>query len=198
MGEEARQRGVPDGGRASGTGSVNAAPGHAGMRCVILSGRGLVLPARLVEGLSQRGLRVTVVADAPSVMLELANGCGVLIIHEPTMVRHLDELLGAVHRYYKGVACWRFDSLPTGQSSLARINGRNPGAGGELAAAKPMIPRSETVEARPVGTHATGSSRPLADATGKPPLISREELEMLLAPMPTDAPDGLPRAEPSR
>lgn len=195
MGEEAHQRGVPDGGRASGTGPTNAAPGHAGMRCVILSGRGLVLPARLVEGLSQRGLRVTVVADAPSVMLELANGCGVLIIHEPTMVRHLDELLGAVHRYYKGVACWRFDSLPTGQSSLARINGRN--TGGESVAAKPMIPRREAVEASS-GTHTTGPSRPLADATGKPPLVSREELEMLLAPMPTDALDGLPRTRTGR
>lgn len=194
MGEEARQRGVPDGGRASGTGSINAAPDHAGTRCVIFSGRGLVLPARLLEGLSQRGLRVTVVADAPSVMVELANGSRVLIIHEPTMVRHLDELLGAVHRYYNSVACWRFDSLPTGQSTLARINGRKPGS---EPVTKPTITKTPA-EARLVGTHATDSSRPLADATGKPPLISREELEMLLAPLPTDAHEGLPRAGSSR
>lgn len=185
MGEARRDTNVPPGTPAPGLG--------AGARCVILSRRGLTLPTRLMEGLSQRGARLNVVADASSVMVELARGGNVLIIHEPSTVRHLSELLSAIHRYYSGVPCWRFDSLATGQSTLARINGRSHGADASNApaAAKPASPpqaRAASVSTPVTPVPRPAATKPAADATGRPPLITREELDMLLAPDPEDGP----------
>ncbi|MCE9592430.1 MAG: hypothetical protein K8S99_18140 [Planctomycetes bacterium] len=179
MGEATHHENVAGGGSTPGIGR--------GVWCVILSGRGLTLPAKLLEGLTRRGARVSVVADAAAAMVELSQGGHVLVIHEPTTLRRLDELVDAVHRYYPRVLCWRFDSLLSGRPALVRMNGRPPGRGEALygtmtRAATPAMTPTRTPVAAPART--AKPTHPAADPTGRPPLISREEMDMLLAPLP--------------
>lgn len=91
-------------------------------RCVILTPRALPRPIRLIVGLEERGAQLTIVHDAPSLMVELAGGAHLAIINEPRTARRLDELLAAVERYYPRTPCWQFESIGRDHPRLLRID----------------------------------------------------------------------------
>lgn len=154
-------------------------------RCVVLVARGLPGPDRLLEGLQKRGADVQVVPDPPSVMVELARGAKVVIVHEPRRVRRLPELMAALRRYYPQATCWQFDPVDgNGQGKLAPLDA--PPTTAETPTAGP--PGEETPAAAAQEAAGAPAEHLPADATlpddPAPPLITAEELAMLLETMP--------------
>ncbi len=179
--------------------------------CVVLVGRGLPLPERLLKGLETRGAQVMIVTDPASVMAELAAGAKAVVVNEPKRVRRLPELLAAMRQYYPRAVCWQFTATgPRGEPTLERMDalssatpaGDNPldiaaasvvAEGREAAAAATAKPNGNNG-----GTAATAAPVSPAPAMGTPPLISSEEMSMLLAPLPGRPERAEPGAKPAR
>lgn len=170
-------------------------------RCVVLVGKGVPRPDRLLEGLRKRGAQVELVHDAPAVMVELAEGAQVVVVNEPRTVRRLPELLAAVRKYYPRAGCWRFEAVgPSGQSQLSAIDtlaaspiSEEPPHAAPRSNGKPSLPAAP---ARTNGRRARAKA-PLAEEA-PPSLISDEELAMLLAPLPTSEADEGQPGEPDQ
>jgi len=135
-------------------------------------------PSRgLVEALDRRGADVLVRTGPVDVMVELARTeATALLVVEPASQPMTGELVDAVRTYYPEVDCWQFTPRRQGEAPrISRING-TAGADGKV----------DTEAARkvaPLVVHVEGGSA--LDG----PLISEEELAMLLGPMPGDEND---------
>jgi hypothetical protein len=142
------------------------------LRCVVLMPPGTSVPAMLLTGLSRRGASVTVVTQGPRVMVELlAQPTASVIAVEPQQQPRLEELAAAVHRYYPKTAVWQF-RVSKGQPQLSPYIGDSPG---RMAAEDPAVAAA---------TELKRGRRPPAVAQDEGPLITGEELAMLLGPGP--------------
>jgi len=152
----------------------NMGNGEGAARCILWLPRGHDAPIDLVRGLEQRHVRIRQVHDAPAVMVELATRAGrsscVLVIVEPDALRSADALRAAVGRYHKHVPIWRYDHDKS--PALQRW--------AKLAQTAPTAPKPRDVP--PVDE----------DEPSDEPLLSEQELAMLLGEMP----DESERAEP--
>lgn len=183
-----------------------AAAGGRGVRlcrCVVLASPQSDLPRVLLRGLEQRGAVAIVATDAAAAMVDLAySGAGALIVHEPEHQPRLADLLDAVHRYFPRTTCWQYQ---TGRvPALARLNGHDPHTTAQVAP-----PASSADEP---AAHADAQQRheisrrldtlivrvPNGPASAHEPLISDEELAMLLGPTPDDDDRSERAADPDR
>jgi hypothetical protein len=178
----------------------------AGTRCVVLVGPSGSAPADLLGGLSRRGVCTTVVTEPAAAMVELARQTtGALIVIESDRLSWLDELIQAVKTYHPRTVRWGYRGYrggrsedPSGNPQLSplgddalkyaagpqseRSNGHDdppryivPDPKSPLGRAQSQIPR-ERVRSLVVK---------VPDFAGADePLISEEELSMLLGPAP--------------
>ena len=162
-----------------------AAYGTAVVNCVVLlsgdhMGEGLLSSLRSCVG------EPSIVRDAPAVMVDLARGATVLIISEPHQCQFLDRLLAAVHRFYPRVLCWRYD--PTAADGRPRLCPLSQPLQDDV---KSTMHDDESDQSSPSGdlTMAQGvaldfSQTHSTDEESLEPLVSAEELRMLLGPRP--------------
>ncbi len=142
-------------------------------------------PTMLLSLLRSRMSQVELVADAPAVMAALARGARVLIVCEPQTQPRLTPLLAAVGRYHRRVICWQYDPLTAdGRPQLSAL--AIPG--------KKVAPQANRIA---VANEEIQQSVPAADddldlAT---PLISTEELDMLLGGPDDEEPTSADAAE---
>lgn len=166
--------------------------------CLVLSPIRGPEPTALLRGLQQRGGLVLMVHDAPSVMLNLAQqrmvsppgGTSALIVDDPSVWRVLPELLAAVHRYFPSVVCWSH-TRSQGRPELRKLDAPTsapPTLTPARSAAPPPTPaslhgRAETpADGRDVVTNPAWPT----DLDPAEPLVTRQEMEMLLAPRAQD------------
>lgn len=162
-------------------------------RCVVLVGRLNRTPDVLLDGLEKRGASVRVVNDPPSAMVEMARGARVIVVSEPHTVRRLPELMAAIRRYYPRAKCWCFDPNAVGAPALRPIDRAAvktksavesilpPTAPAPTATMPPAAPRRTTPTAT---TRGNGSGLLLIKPPEEEPLITPDELAMLLEPLP--------------
>ncbi len=172
----------------------------SGTRCVVLAPQGGLAPADLLSGLSRRGVSTAVVADPAAVMVELARfATGALIVVQPDLQPDLPELIQAVKAYYPRTVrwCYRVDQA-SGKPQLGKLNGHVSDAGqGNLALTEAgndgRLAAQRQSERTPLARvdHGMPNERVRSlivkvDALpgGDQPLISEEELSMLLGPVP--------------
>ncbi|MEM9416561.1 MAG: hypothetical protein AAGA29_13965 [Planctomycetota bacterium] len=90
-------------------------------RCVVLSPPGASKLGALMRALSGRWASVSVVADEPAVMVELAaGGVSMVVVVEPDTWPGLKALALAVGQHYGSVLCMQFDAEPGGTSPRIR------------------------------------------------------------------------------
>jgi hypothetical protein len=182
-----------------GTGAI-AVPPPA--RCLVVTApRGWATVA-LRQGLERRGLAVTVVSGEVAAMIELARAAtAVVVLCEPLRLGRANELMRAIVRYYPKTPCWQWDpARAPGGNQLARIDPEairwwTPGipAPGSPAPGSPVTPAPGSLGTpeTPGSPGIAGSVIPTGAATGaarpEPPLLTAEELEMLLGPVPGPA-----------
>ncbi|MEM8738800.1 MAG: hypothetical protein AAGG38_10040 [Planctomycetota bacterium] len=166
-------------------------------RCVLLVGETAAVPSSLVSALDRRGLDIRIVRHAPHVMAELAELYASpaaasprtppqtaqppgpsLVIVEPQHQPRFDELRDAVTTYYPQVRTWRYLAHdPNGRPLLEAYPHPEP----------PSPDRQQ---------HAQQQRRSLIVSVDAPPaetqdpLVSEDELAMLLAP--ADPPPAQP------
>lgn len=88
-------------------------------RCVILSEAGAKPLDVLIHGLKRRQLSVSLVGDAPRVMVALAQRqTQTLIVNDPDRHRSLVQLLEAVRQYYPKTFCWKYEAAGAGLTPL--------------------------------------------------------------------------------
>lgn len=149
-------------------------------RCVLLIAPGEAPPQRLLAALGRRRVTVTVVCDGPRAMVEVVrHGARLLIVTDPDRVPAAAELVEAVRRASPRTVCWQYQ-----QRSLTPINGRVGGV--SLGAAKPDPAQvaADHDRLRDLAVHVEGQ-------TPQPqPLVSADELAMLLGPVPDEASEG--------
>lgn len=128
----------------------------------------------------------SIVRDAPAVMVDLARGATALIISKPHQCQFLDRLLAAVHRFYPQVLCWRYD--PTATDGRPRLC---PMTQSLQADVKSTVDHDEPDPSLPSGDLTMSQGVPFdssqthtTDEESPDPLISAEELRMLLGPRP--------------
>ncbi len=180
-------------------------PAKAATRCVVLICPGGMAPVDLLGGLSKRGVGTQVVADPADVMIELARQTtGALVVVDPVQQSGLVDLIEAVKAYHPKTVRWGYQSAhPTGKAQLQPLNGRPAGditGHGPRSASVPFEPSKESTDA------ALTSPSPLARVHAQvpsdrvrslivkvqgpaevgEPLISEEELAMLLGPVPEE------------
>ncbi|MFA9477080.1 hypothetical protein ACERK3_02115 [Phycisphaerales bacterium AB-hyl4] len=172
-----------------------------GRRCIICVPPESAPPSRLLTGLSQRHVPVTVMSDAPSVMYDLSLPGGVLalIVVEPDRQPHLADLLAAVRAYYARLPLWQYRAEVDG---LTRLSTDEPmpanestdkAQTGEPAAddAKPTTPAHVVTAADDEDDDEEADDRRalrlIADEP-RGPLLTAEELEMLLGPLHEEKP----------
>ena len=169
-------------------------------RCLLLVPRGHDAPPDLLEGLARRRVRVREVNDAPSVMVALADSGAarpkVVVIVHPAAQGAAEALVAAVRRYHADVVVWRYEpglrpalsAWPADETGQPLQTDPQP-VPYPFAAAEPPMPSEPqppagvaTVEADGVNPAPAG----LDDDDLEPPLLSEEELAMLLG---DDEPD---------
>jgi hypothetical protein len=173
-----------------------------GIRCVVLINPGGAAPVDLLGGLSKRGVSTQVVADAAHAMVELARQhTGALVVVNPVQQPGLVDLIEAVKTYHPRTVRWSYRSAhPKGQAQLQPLNGQSVGDA-ESADHKAMSQPeksdqvSEVASPSPLGrVQAQVPSdrvRSLIVKVQGPaevgePLITEEELAMLLGPVPEE------------
>lgn len=181
----------------------NSGPVPQGTRCVILTPPGGSVPARLLSGLSRRGVSMAVVADPVGVMVELSRASlGVLIVIEPDRQPNLAELIQAMITYYPRTVRWCYRAqADSGKPGLTPLNGQkvgqetsSPAMGSSFVGennhdAPPLDPAHRSPLARAQSDSRDRRMRSLVVKVPAPPgvdqpLISEEELAMLLGPAP--------------
>ena len=149
-------------------------------RFVVLVKPGGSAPRRLLSAVARRGAKATVVAEPPGVMVELAVGpVEAVIIVEPAYQALLHELLDAVRTYYPGVKRWQFAASRDGEQAvrepmLAPIEARYE----SIESQEPTWQSVRRVQQRvgPLSIKLPAG----ASETARSPLITEEELSMLL------------------
>lgn len=176
-------------------------PDPACSRCVILTGPGGSTPVDLLSGLSRRGVSSRVVAESAEVMVALAQqGTGMLIVVDPAGQPGLADLIEAVTKYHPRTIRWVYESShASGKPQLVPFRDRT----------KPDVARAQTpssqVESAPAKRLESPSPLGRVQSQVPPervrslivkvqgpaevgePLISEEELAMLLGPVPEES-----------
>lgn len=132
----------------------------------------------LISRLEGRGVMLSTVAWAVQVIVELAReDVGVLIICQPQPQPRVDDLLAVVQRYYPGVALWQYQETADRGPQLTRLSSTATNSPGKLQPTPPTTPQ------KPNGQNWTKSdmTRPHSGIEVTP-LLTPEELEMLLGP----------------
>lgn len=179
----------------------------ADTRCVVLVGACGSAPTDLLAGLSRRGVSTAVVSEPAAAMVELARqATGALVVVEPEDHAWLDELIQALKTYHPRTVRWGYQSTHlsgspqlrplSGCASIGKCDSPSdqaddrestaryivPDPKSPLGRAQAQIPR-ERVRSLVVKVHGTSDV--------DEPLISEEELSMLLGPVPEEQ-GGLP------
>lgn len=141
----------------------------------------------LLRALASRGLAPEVVKDEPAAMLALA-GTGrrgverrVLVVVEPRQWGRLGELVAAVRTFHRGVYCWQFATQADAEPMLSPIEVA-PGEADAHDVAGPI----GVIRRRPRAVDqllVSGSDRELSTRE----VVTRQELTMLLGPVPGEA-----------
>lgn len=152
-------------------------------RCVLLCpASDEPLTQELLRALSHRGLTVVLVTDPPRAMLELAKyGALALIVADPDRVRGAAELVEAVRAYRPKTVCWQYANR-----KLAPINGHLGGvrmSGPDAVSPAASRLRQDHERLSPIVVHA----QPRDPAE---PLVSEDELAMLLGEPPSEPPEA--------
>lgn len=163
-------------------------------RCLLLVPRGHDAPPDLIDGLNRRKVALREVRDAPAVMVALAEQRKrrpkVVVIVHPQAQSSAEPLVSAIRKYHHEVAIWRYDlegdpSLrawpdePQPQPSVKTEELRS-------TSAEPSQPGPEPSEFEP-GIEQPAEAEPIDDI--EPPLLSDEELAMLLGDDDADEPE---------
>lgn len=180
----------------------------AGTRCVVLVGPGGSAPADLLSGLSRRGVSTAVVAEPAGAMVELTRQANsILVVVDPDDQPWLDDLVQAVRQYHPRTVRWCYRTKhPSGQAQLQPLTDLRPPKN------KQNNHTPAPVEEPDVSTHFTlpNPRSPLGRVQSQvprermrslvvkvqgpaevgEPLISEEELAMLLGPVPEDSGGG--------
>ncbi len=185
------------------------APAHgsdsASTRCVVLTCAGGSTPADLLGGLSKRGVSSRVATDPAEVMVELTRRrTGILIVVDPIQHPALVDLIEAVTLYYPRTVRWAYHSThPSGRAQLQPLNGR-----ATSQAVNPQPKQQPPQQIEQPKENRLDSPSPLGRVQAQvppervrslivkvqgptevgEPLISEEELAMLLGPVP-EGPD---------
>jgi hypothetical protein len=194
--------------------SVNhpaSAPNPSSTRCVVLTCPGGLTPVDLLGGLSKRGVSSRVVAQPAEVIVELASqSTGILVVVDPTQQPALVDLIEAVTSYFPRTVRWAY--LSTHRSGKPQLQPLDGSAIGELhgpqnppptSHPKPSPPRpSDLPKPTPLDSPSPlGRVQSLVPpervrslivkvhgpAEVGEPLISEEELAMLLGPVPEES-----------
>ncbi len=165
------------------------------MRCLVVlpeGGRGGDAPSNLTDGLSQRGMSVALARGPAVAMSKLAQSpYAVVVIIEPARLPDVEDLLHAVSTYYPTVVCWGYERRGADDPGrLAVINGTGDYGNGYQAPAQP--PRSTGPGIHTLLHHVP---RPLSAPS---PLITQEELAMLLGDWPEEDDAGYEETLPRR
>ena len=147
-------------------------------------------PAGLRAALEKKGLTVVRVDTPATVMLELARSAATaVLLIEPEQCAQRDELLGAIRKHHPKVACWWYRRGDSESSWLGWFTGDGQEAGlgaepGQADADAPDQVRSPSQRGRSMldGSHEQPA-----------PLISEEELAMLLGPLDEQPTNGRAR-----
>jgi hypothetical protein len=172
-------------------------------RCVLLVGEAAAVPSSLVGALDRRGMEIAITRQPPQVLVELLEAGVVaqprtgnaehrgtaareisIIMVEPEHQPRIGELRRTVAQYFPGVRCWRYESGTQSQRPRLTAFDEEP-----CGSAEP--PTLEATDDAPAHLKAAGQrlrsvliqvDRPHPELDG--PLVSEEELAMLLSPGP--------------
>lgn len=154
---------------------ANPRAGDGRARCLLWLPAGYAAPAMLLDGLRARDVVVRQAGDAPTVMVELAGGgYKTLVVVEPELLRRPQRVVDAVARYHPGTDVWRFNG--EGKPVL-RPWSEQPAS--PAAATAEVAETTEPREPRP-SDGVPPPEAPLETGVAEPPLLSDEELAMLL------------------
>lgn len=154
----------------------------------------VVAPEKLIAGLRGRGAEVCVAADAPAVMVELAAGASAVVLHEPERIVRVDELRDAIKKYHPKISHWQSGADGKGGVKLETMKAgvkadattREPGAATPTKQAETPAQRPARPPARVNG--ATGGRG--KSVSEDSPLVTPEEMEMLLGPVEDEGPQA--------
>jgi hypothetical protein len=159
------------------TAGAEASGATAAARCVVAVAPGAQAPAALLQGLTRRGIKVALAAGEVAAMVELArSSTAAVILCDPARLARPAELVRAVERYYPKTRCWQF--APARWQGAWEMSKVNPDLCRSWAGAAPGR--------RPVSGNGGAGAAPGLDAAA--PVLSAEELEMLLGPLPDEDP----------
>lgn len=173
----------------------------ASSRCVILTGPGGATPADLLSGLSRRAVSSRVVAEPADVMVALGQQrTGILIIVDPVDQPGLADLIEAVTKYHPRTVRWVYEARhASGSPQLISFQDRSrPTVTGSPPPLPEVEPEHEALLDAPSPLGRVQSQVPpervrslivkvQGPAEVGEPLISEEELAMLLGPVPEDS-----------
>lgn len=176
-------------------------------RCVVLVAPHGPLPRPLLRGLEQRGAVAIAATDAPAALVDLAySRAGALIVQDPDAHEMLGDLLDAVHRYFPRTTCWRYDTgAPDsgGAAALSRLNGyvSSSPLASSASSSQAAPPARTDVDTKPCSPRVNRDEIehrlnpllvrvPQSIDPANEPLISEEELAMLLGPIPGGRDEG--------
>ena len=171
---------------------------------MILTGPGGTAPVDLLAGLSKRGVSSRVVAEPAEVMVELGREpAEILIVVDSAQQPALVDLIEAVTKYHPRTIRWTYESdHPSGKPQLVPFRYRcKPEIAKPKAVSPPATPPVEPPPIEPLD-----SPSPLGRVQSQvppervrslivkvqgpaevgEPLISEEELAMLLGPVPEE------------
>lgn len=171
-----------------------------GTRCVVLIEAGRQTPVDLIGGLSMRGVSTTVVTDPAEAMVELArHRTGALVVVDPDRCRWLDDLTEAVRTYHARTVRWGYFSRDA--SGVPQLRSLESDHGQPTLPMKPVVTEQHDPQPRyivpdpksPLGRAQSQIPRERvrslvvkvrSESDVDEPLISEEELAMLLGPTP--------------
>ncbi len=162
------------------------------LRCVVFVGRHRPEHKALQEGLAKRWRKLCVATNTPSVMAELGTEpTSTLIVLEPSYVPRLGQLLAAVQYYFPKVICRQISYTDNdGRLHLTMLaseidNELSPSLDVDDA-------QDQTIEQAPHPSHdATQSTEHMPESQPHPsPLVSADELAMLIGQIDPDESDG--------
>jgi len=142
-------------------------------RAVVLASPDHPEPSKLLHGLKTRRISASVAGSAYAAMLRMAEDApGVLVVHEPASHVRLPRLLAAIAVYYPDTILWQYRE--SDGSGLTRL-------------ASQEVLAEITADATP----AQSKPPPQAADEDSGPLLTSDELAMLLAPDEDEADDDV-------
>lgn len=154
-------------------------------RCVVLSPPGGALLGLLLPALTGRWHAVSVVADEPGVMEELAGaGVSTLVVVEPARWTRLGQLTDAVDHYYPRVVCMAYQIEPG--EDAPRIASLKPGRSASGSTHSSRI----SMETRPAVAAQSGTAEAVAAEVAAD---ARQQAGLAPVPSETRQPDSAPR-----